>query len=507
MVTKTSTTTRSPKKNPASLSNKNQKNQKIQKDKDKNKDIDDHSLTSQSVSHEKKNQHKIFVYIVGFIAALAGLLFGIDVGIISGARPFIAAEFHLSTGYQELIVSGVLYGAIVGTLLSGPMSLGLGRRNTLLISALIFIAGALLCGLAPNAIFLFCSRIFLGVAVGIASFASPLYLSEVAPKNVRGGLISTYQLMITIGILVAYLIDLTLSDSQSWRWMLGITAVPAVLLFLGVLTLPKSPRWLMLKGREEHALNVLERIRPQHEVAQEAAEIKQSLSHVSTTLWQAISSRPFIKVLLLGVVLQFIQQFCGINVLIYYAPKIYELAGYSTHSEQMWGTALIGLVNMLTTFFAIMFVDKFGRRPILFGGLIIMGLSQLALSLLFHVGITTQSDQFLVIAMMLTYIIGFAASLGPIMWILCAEIFPLQTRDIGLTGTTMANWIANAAIGSCALTMFDLLGSSGTFLTFGIICGLSLIFLFFFCPETKNISLEKIEQNLTEGKSLRHLGK
>jgi SP family galactose:H+ symporter-like MFS transporter len=461
-----------------------------------------------SVATEKKSQHKIFVYIVGLIAALAGLLFGIDVGIISGARPFIAAEFHLSTGYQELIVSGVLYGAIAGTFLSGPMSLTFGRRNTLLISALIFIAGALLCGLAPNAIFLFCSRVFLGIAVGVASFASPLYLSEVAPKNVRGGLISTYQLMITIGILVAYLIDLTLSESESWRWMLGITAVPAFLLFLGVLTLPKSPRWLMLKGQEEHALNVLERIRPQHEVAQEAEEIKQSLSHSSSTsLWQAVSSKLFIKVLLLGIVLQFIQQFCGINVLIYYAPKIYELAGYNSHTEQMWGTALIGLVNMLTTFFAIIFVDKFGRRPILFGGLIIMGLSQLALSLLFHFGIVTQSDQFLVIAMMLTYIIGFAASLGPIMWILCAEIFPLQTRDIGLTGTTMANWIANAAIGSSALTMFDFLGSSGTFLTFGVICGLSLIFLFFFCPETKNISLEKIEQNLTEGKSLRHIGK
>jgi SP family galactose:H+ symporter-like MFS transporter len=173
----------------------------------------------------------------------------------------------------------------------------------------------------------------------------------------------------------------------------------------------------------------------------------------------------------------------------------------------MWGTALIGLVNMLTTFFAIVFVDKFGRRPILFGGLIIMGLSLFMLALVFHLGIHTQSNQFLVIAMMLTYIIGFAASLGPIMWILCAEIFPLKTRDIGLTGTTMANWIANAVIGSSALSMFDFLGSSGTFLTFAIICALSLIFLFFFCPETKNTSLEKIERNLLEGKALRHIGK
>jgi SP family galactose:H+ symporter-like MFS transporter len=456
---------------------------------------------------EKKRQNKKFVYVVGLIAALAGLLFGIDVGIISGARPFIANEFHLSTGYQELIVSGVLYGAIIGTLLSGPMSQYFGRRNTLLISAVIFITGALLCGLAPNAPFLFCSRIFLGVAVGVASFASPLYLSEVAPKNARGGLISTYQLMITIGILVAYIIDLTLSQTESWRWMLGITAVPAVLLFLGVLTLPKSPRWLMLKGYEQHAINVLERIRPQHEVAEEAEEIKQSLTQSSITLWQAVSSKLFIKVLLLGVVLQFIQQLCGINVLIYYAPKIYELAGFSSHTEQMWGTALIGLVNMLTTFFAIIFVDKFGRRPILFGGLIIMGLSLFMLAMLFHLGIQTQSNQFLVVAMMLTYIIGFAASLGPIMWILCAEIFPLQTRDIGLTGTTMANWIANAVIGSCTLSMFDFFGTSGTFLTFGIMCVLSLIFLFLFCPETKNISLEKIERNLTEGRPLRHIGK
>lgn len=467
----------------------------------------DHSTESNTLPSDKKSRHKFFVYVVGFIAALAGLLFGIDVGIISGARPFIAEEFHLSTAYQEMIVSGVLYGAIIGTLLSGPISQKFGRRSTLLISAVIFVTGALFSAFAPNAAFLLCSRTFLGIAVGIASFAAPLYLSEVAPKNARGGLISTYQLMITIGILVAYLIDLAFSESQSWRWMLGITCFPAILLFVGVLGLPKSPRWLMLKGLEKDALDVLERIRPHHEIAQEAQEIRDSLKHSSTTLWQAISSKLFLRVLLLGVILQVIQQFSGINVLIYYSPHIYELAGYNTHTEQMWGTALIGLVNMLTTFFAIMFVDKFGRRPILFGGLIIMGISLFTLAFVFKGGIQSQMEQFMVVAMMLTYIIGFAASLGPIIWILCAEIFPLQTRDVGLTGTNMTNWVANALIGSFSLSMFDVFGGAGTFLTFAVICVLSLVFLFFFCPETKNTSLEKIEQNLIDGKSLRHLGR
>ena len=463
--------------------------------------------TKQVLPSKKKNRHKFFVYVVGFIAALAGLLFGVDVGIISGARPFIAQEFHLSTAFQEMIVSGVLYGAIIGTLLSGSCSQYFGRRNTLLISSVIFITGALFSAFAPNAVFLLCSRTFLGVAIGIASFAAPLYLSEVAPKDARGGLISTYQLMITIGIFVAYLIDLAFSESQSWRWMLGITCFPAILLFIGVLALPKSPRWLMLKGLEKDALNVLERIRPHHEIAQEAAEIKASLKHSSSTLWQAITSPLFLRVLTLGVLFQVIQQFTGINVLIYYSPHIYELAGYSSHTEQMWGTALIGLVNMLTTFFAIIFVDKFGRRPILFGGLILMGLSLFMLSFVFHHALLSEAEQLLIVAMMLTYIIGFAASLGPIMWILCAEIFPLKTRDVGLTGTNLSNWVANAMIGTFSLTMFNSLGTSGTFLTFAVICVFSLIFLFFFCPETKNTSLEKIEQNLKDGKSLRHLGK
>jgi SP family galactose:H+ symporter-like MFS transporter len=458
-------------------------------------------------SHEKTSRHKFFVYVVGFIAALAGLLFGVDVGIISGARPFIATEFQLSTSYQELILSGVLYGAILGTLISGPISQHFGRRSTLLLSSIIFISGALFSAYSPTPSFLLASRIFLGLAVGIASFSAPLYLSEVAPKSARGGLISTYQLMITIGILVAYLIDLAFSESQAWRWMVGITCVPAILLFLGVLVLPKSPRWLMLKGFEKDAMDVLERIRPQHEVAQEAKEIKESLQQGSSTLWEAITSKPFLRVLFLGFMLQVIQQFTGINVLIYYSSKIYELAGYSTATEQLWGTALIGLVNMLTTFFAIIFVDRFGRRPILFGGLIFMGLSLALLSMLFHNGIQSENEQFLVVGLLLTYIVGFAASLGPIIWILCAEIFPLKSRDIGLTATNLTNWVANALIGSFSLTLFDVFGASQTFLMFAVICLFSLIFIFFFSPETKNTSLEKIEANLSEGKPLRHLGR
>lgn len=455
----------------------------------------------------KQSENKFFIYVVGVIAALAGLLFGVDIGIISGARPLIAEQFHLNTAWQEYIVSGVLYGAVVGTILSGPLSRLVGRRMALLVSAIVFIIGAAACGLAPNAEFLLVARCFLGLAVGVASFTSPLYLSEVAPKKIRGGLIATYQLMITIGILAAYIIDLSFSYTGDWRWMLGSTAIPAVLLFAGVIILPKSPRWLMLKGRDKCALNVLERIRlNKKEIIEEAAEIKASLKH-SHGIWDALASSAFVKVLFLGMMLQIIQQLSGINVIIYYAPQIYKLAGFASPSAQLWGTVLIGLINMLTTFFAIGFVDKFGRRPILIGGLIIMCCSQFIQGILFHNSIHGQAEMFLVVAMMLTFIIGFAASVGPIMWIVCAEIFPIKSRDFGITATTTMNWIANAVIGSSALTMFHMLGNAWTFWTFAITCFLSLLFVIYFCPETRGVSLEKIEDNLLACKRLRKIGR
>ncbi|MDF2529488.1 MAG: transporter [Gammaproteobacteria bacterium] len=451
-------------------------------------------------------KNKPFVYIVGITAALAGLLFGIDIGAISGALPFLKQDFQLSTIQQEAVVSSILAGAVIGTLFSGFITRHYGRRFAILVSALIFSVGSILSAFSVSVTMLIIVRLFLGLALGLASFTAPLYLSEVAPKNVRGALIALYQLMITIGILAAFLSDTAFSLIGSWRWMLGLPFFPAFAMFLAVLMLPKSPRWLMLRGNKEQAMAVLDRVRHPHEVEGEIEEIESSLSttHSIKTL---LKNRFFVKVLFLGIAFQIIQQFSGINTVMYYAPTIFQMAGFASHIDQMWGTVAVGTVNVLTTIVSILLVDKLGRRPILYFGLCVTTLSLFVLGYLFHVGISTPVLQYSAVACLLLFIMGFAVSLGPIMWILCAEIYPLQGRDIGVTVTTATNWLCNAIIGFTFLSLLSALGPHHTFWLFSGIGLLSLVFIRLFTPETKDVSLEQIEANLFAGKSCRNLGR
>ncbi len=456
---------------------------------------------------KKLRRCKTAVYGVSFIAATAGLLFGLDIGVISGALPFIAKEFGAGTEMQEWIVSSLLLGAFIGTLGSGFISRHYGRKHALLVSAVVFAAGSALSAAATSPAMLIGVRLFLGLAVGIASFTAPLYLSEMAPTRIRGALISMYQLLITIGILTAYLSDTFLSYGAHWRVMLGVLVVPATLMFLGILMLPNSPRWLILVGRREEAARALQKLRYEDEIAEEILEIEKTLENKQKGLELLFKNRYFFKAVLLGIGLQAIQQFTGINVIMYYAPKIFALAGFESTVEQMWGTVLVGLINVLATFIAIAFVDKLGRKPILFIGFCVMGLSMGTLGFLFHIGMTQAVMHYLAIAALLVFIIGFAMSAGPVIWILCSEIYPLRARDIGVTASTASNWLCNAVVGATFLTMLNGLGSANTFWLYG---GLNILFiaiLFLFVPETKGVSLENIEANLLSGKRLARIGR
>ncbi len=455
---------------------------------------------------EVTQKNKAFVYVVGFAAALTGLLFGLDTGVISGALPFIAKEFQLTIGQSERLATAVLIGAVVGTLCSGVISRRLGRHFAIWMSAFIFCVAAVLCALSINLYMLIVMRLILGVGIGLASFTAPLYLSEIAPKNVRGALIAMFQFMITIGILVSYLTDTAFTPSGDWRWMFGITFFPAFAMFLAVLILPKSPRWLMLRGREEEAREVLSRVRHQEEIDSEIGEISTALKKTHR-FRDVFHGTGFVKVLILGIVLQMIQQFSGINTVIYYAPMIFKMAGFASPMEQMYATILVGTVNVLTTIIAVAYVDKWGRKPILYFGLVTTSCSLLCLAYLFHVGITSTVAQYLAVALVLSFIFGFAVSLGPIAWIICAEIFPLQGRDLGVAATTATNWITNAVVVSTFLTLVSLYGPASTFSIFGILGLISLAIVIAFIPETKDVSLEKIEANLLAGKACRHLGR
>ena len=450
-------------------------------------------------------KEKGFVYVVGITAALAGLLFGLDTGIISGALPFIRETFNLTVGQSEAVVTAALIGAVIGTIISGFLTRKFGRHFAIWVSAFVFCIGALLCALSVNLPMLVISRVILGVALGLSSFTAPLYLSEISPKHLRGGMIATFQFMITVGILMSYITDTLLTPSESWRWMFGVTFFPAFILFLAVLILPKSPRWLVMIGKKEEARQVLGRVRNPDEINAELAEIESTLSK-NHSFREVIKSKTFLKVLMLGIVLQAIQQFSGINTVIYYAPSIFKLAGFATPIEQMWATVVVGTVNMLTTIIAIMYVDRWGRKPILYFGLCTTTISLGLLGYLFHVGIDSVVSQYLAVALVLSFIFGFAVSLGPIIWILCAEIFPLKGRDVGVGVTTATNWICNAIVGGTFLTLISNFGPASTFGLFAFIGFLSLLIMVYFVPETKDVSLERIEANLLAGKSLRNLG-
>jgi SP family galactose:H+ symporter-like MFS transporter len=444
--------------------------------------------------------------IFSLIAALAGLLFGLDIGVISGAVQFIQSEFGITDRTIELIVSSMMLGALIGAVASGWLSKRLGRKRLLILGAIIFIVGSILCAVTPSAQALIAFRCILGLAIGIASFTTPMYLAEISPEEIRGSMVSIYQLMITIGILLAFLSDLAFSSSGSWRWMLGIIAAPGILFLIGALTLPNSPRWLMLRNRTEDAKAVLMRLHGNaSRVAKEISEIAEQLKIPQRGFTMFLNNRNFRRSVGLGILLQAMQQFTGINVVMYYAPSIFQAMGYST-TAQLTFTAVVGLVNVLATFIAIGFVDKIGRKPILYAGFIVMIIGMGTVGVMMHLGIATQAEQLFAVAMLLVFIIGFAMSAGPLMWTICSEIQPIHGRDFGLACSTATNWICNFIIGYTFLTMLNKFGHAQTFWLFAGLNFLFLIITFLLIPETKGVSLEQIERNLMKGLPLRRIG-
>ncbi|RKR04331.1 SP family galactose:H+ symporter-like MFS transporter [Kushneria sinocarnis] len=443
------------------------------------------------------------------LAALAGLLFGMDIGVISGALPFIKQDFHVSTAMEGWIVSSMMVGAALGALMAGGISQRFGRRKALLYSSLLFFVGALVAVIAPNTTVLVIARILLGLAVGVASFTAPLYLSEVAPERIRGTTISFYQLMVTIGILAAFVSNLAFSYVESWRWMFGVLMIPAFMLFLGVLMVPTSPRWLAARDRFDEAREVLQRLRSsQAEVDYEMKEIQESVESESQSRgWDMFKENPnFRRSVMLGICLQLVQQFTGMNAIMYFAPQIFQLSGFEGTAAQLWSTVVTGLINVLATFIAIGFIDRLGRKPILYAGFTIMATSMAVLALILGIGPSTTFLQYTAMGALLIFVAGFAMSAGPLIWTLCAEIQPLHGRDFGISASTVSNWVGNFAVGQFFPVMIAGIGGTATF---GILAGLNAVFIvltFMLIPETKGISLESIEKKLMSGKALRNIG-
>ncbi|WP_423824193.1 sugar porter family MFS transporter [Salinisphaera sp. SPP-AMP-43] len=443
------------------------------------------------------------------LAALAGLLFGMDIGVISGALPFIKNEFHVSSAMEGWIVSSMMVGAAVGALGAGWISKTLGRKKALLASSLLFIFGALIAVVAQGVTVLVIGRILLGLAVGVASFTAPLYLSEVTPERIRGATVSFYQLMVTIGILAAFVSNLLFSYIESWRWMFGVLVIPAILLFFGALSVPKSPRWLAAKDRFDEARDVLSKLRgSSEEVEYELNEIQSAIQQESNSRgWAMLRDNPnFRRSVALGIALQLVQQFTGMNVIMYFAPRIFEMSGFEGTAASLWATVITGLINVLATFIAIAFIDRLGRKPILYAGFVIMATMMALLSAVLTIGPTTPFLQYTGMAAVLIFVAGFAMSAGPLIWTLCSEIQPLHGRDFGIGASTGANWIGNFFIGQFFPMMLAGLGGPWTFGILALVNAVFILFILWFVPETKGISLEKIERNLMSGKALAKIG-
>ncbi|MDP8293057.1 MAG: sugar porter family MFS transporter [Candidatus Orphnella occulta] len=447
----------------------------------------------------RPSEQNFFVYFVALIAALAGLLFGYDTGVISGAILFIKDEFHLTSIMEEIVVSAVLLGAIVGAAASGGVSDKIGRRQTIIWTAIFFAIGALGSAFAQNVIWLISCRVIIGVAIGVASFVAPLYISEVAPTEVRGALVSLNQLMITCGIVLSYVVDYAFSASDNWRWMFAFGAVPAIVLLVGMLFLPESPRWLLSQSLVKRARAILERIRNKENVDKELEVINKTLKQKAGGWGELLE--PWIRpALIVGIGLAFIQQATGINTVIYYAPTIFEFAGFESAKVSILATAGVGIVNVLMTIVAIWLLDRLGRRPLLFTGLIGMILSLTVLGFAFRVPSLSGSLKWITVAGLACYIASFAISLGPIFWLIIAEIYPLRIRGRAMSIATVANWTFNMIVALTFLTMADKLGRSSAFWLYALVAIAGLVFSYFYVPETKGRTLEEIEESLRSGK-------
>ncbi|OUJ05417.1 sugar porter family MFS transporter [Acetobacter malorum] len=460
-----------------------------------------------SVQPETDSSSQIRTIIIGILAATGGLMSGLDIGVISGALDFVADAFHASTFAQEWIVSAMMAGAAIGAILAGWLARLGGRKWALVIGGVIFIIGSVACALSWSVASMIVGRALMGLAIGIAAFTSPLYLSEIASENTRGAMISTYQLMITVGIFLAFISDTLFSYHGQWRWMFGVIAIPGMLFVIGVLFLPYSPRWLMMKGRREEALAVLTDLRPTaHEARAEIRAIDEQLKQRQGGIGLLWQNPNFRRSILLGMLLQAMQQFAGINVVMYYAPKIFALAGF-VGTAQMWCTAIIGFVNVLATVAAIGLVDRWGRKPILYAGFTTMTVAMGALAMLNANGLDSQTAKLLCVFLIMIFIAAHAMSAGPLMWVLCSEIQPIKGRDLGITLSTLTNWVSNMIVGVSFLSLLNALGAP---LTFGLIAALNAVFFVFtrlLVPETRGVSLEVIEQNLMAGKKLRDIGR
>ena len=440
------------------------------------------------------------IYLIAAVAATGGLLFGFDTGIINVALPSLRTDFNFIDNQESWVVTAVLIGAMFGPFIAGYLSDLLGRKKINVIAALVFVVGTIVVSTAGNVEMLFTGRLLLGLAIGIVAATVPLYLAELSPKEKRGAFVTYFQLAITIGILLSFLIGYVFeADLNAWRPMFWAGLIPAVLLLVGMFLSPESPRWLLSKGRGDEARQILIRLRGSERLADaEIAETNATLlqDQKNTASWKDLFAAKLRLPLLIGVGIFFIQQFSGINAIIYYSTDIFK--ELFSNSQATLATVGVGLVNTTATILGMRYLDRWGRKPLLYTGLIgtAVCLATVGLAFLFKESLPAGIRQTMLVGGVYSYIVFFAISLGPLGWLLISEIYPLRIRGFATSMGSFNHWVFDAMVAySFPIMQVSILGKNGgIFFIYMTVVLLGLFFAKYMVFETKGLSLEDIEK-------------
>lgn len=456
-----------------------------------------------------------YLIFLSVVAALGGFLFGYDTAVISGTIAQVTQLFQLDTLQQGWYVGCALVGSIVGVLFAGILSDKLGRKLTMVISAVLFSTSALGCALSADFTQLVIYRIIGGVGIGVVSIVSPLYISEVAVAQYRGRLVSLYQLAVTVGFLGAYLVNYQLLAwaesgtqlsvdwlnkvfiTEVWRGMLGMETLPAILFFIIIFFIPESPRWLIVRGKELKAVNILEKIYNSiTEAKSQLRETKSVLTSETRSEWSLLMKPGIFKAVIIGVCIAILGQFMGVNAVLYYGPSIFENAGLSG-GDSLFYQVLVGLVNTLTTILALVIIDKVGRKKLVYYGVSGMVVSLILIGLYFLFGDSLGVSSLFLLIFFLFYVFCCAVSICAVVFVLLSEMYPTKVRGLAMSIAGFALWIGTYLIGQLTPWMLQNLTPAGTFFLFALMCVPYMLIVWKLVPETTGKSLEEIERYWT----------
>lgn len=436
---------------------------------------------------------------IGFAATAVGLIYGYDTGAVAGALLFLKEDFGLSTTMQEVVTSAVVVGSIVGAMLARTACDRLGRRRTMVLVALGYVVFAALSGLAPDTSVLVAARFLLGIAVGGSVVAAPIFIGESVAARIRGKLLVTYQMATTIGIAAAYFTDLAFSGSGSWRWMLGVSAIPAALVTLLIIRLPETGHWHLMRGRPEQARASLARTRRPEEIDVEMAQIRQSLAAERNGTLRELFRPPYRRAGVFVAGLGFFVQITGISAIVAYSPMIFQAVGFTSDRAAIAVTALVQLAAIVGEILALNLVERGGRRPTLLTGISLMVLANLVLVLVFATGVGSGSSGVVAVCAVVLFRIGYSAGFGALVWVYASEALPARLRSTGASTLLAVDLLANFLI---SITFLSALTSLGGTLTFGIFLALCLaagVFIYVLAPETRGRGLEEIQRYWENG--------